>query len=65
MRKQVCEFLFSVCDFQVSKLDFLSCFVILRLFGRWCHGDFLRFLYGFSTKLRVLNMSNVSSFLKI
>ena len=53
MRKQVCEFVFSVCDFQVSKLDFWSfklglwCFVILGLFGRWCRGDFLRFLYEF------------------
>ena len=53
MRKQVCEFVFYVCDFQVAKLDFWSfklglwCFVILGLLGRWCRGDFLRFLYGF------------------
>ena len=40
MRKQVCEFVFSVCNFQVGKLDFWSfklglwCFVILGLFVR-------------------------------
>ena len=55
----------------MGKLDFWSfklvlwCFVILGLFGRWCCGDFLRFLYGFFAKLRVLNMSDASSFLKI
>ena len=63
--------MFFVCDFQVDKPDFLSfklglrCFVILGLFGRWCREDFLRFLYVFFAKLRVLNISDVSSFLKI